>query len=69
MFDDCMESGIDDTTYLSNKNTSDRVNPVGYYGVHDSNYFTTHEDYDALIRERVRAKDRKSRKNRNAEMI
>jgi len=62
IFDRRIERGVDDTTYLSDKNTPDRVNPVGYYDVYDPNYFKTQDNYDALIKERVRVKDRKSRR-------
>lgn len=63
---------VDDTTYMSDKNSLDRINPIGYYDFYDPNYFKTQNTYDTSSKDRVRdgfknRRDERSDMNRRDE--
>lgn len=52
-FDRMIDRNVDDEPYISDKNMPGRVNPNGFYAIDAENYLTTHDQYDAIYKERV----------------
>ncbi|VBB18548.1 hypothetical protein YASMINEVIRUS_1011 [Yasminevirus sp. GU-2018] len=53
IFNRRVDRGVDDTSYVDDRNTASRVNPDGFYEDSDPNAFESHRDYETRVRSRA----------------